>query len=351
MAEQVRVYAGTETGLSVWREAAGRRWEQVGSGIMGEPCRAITGSHERPEIVVAGVEHDGIYRTEDGGQHWTKVLDHDVWSIKMDPTDERVIYAGTAPVHLFRSEDQGKHWEELPGLQELPPEIKVRQFYPGIGEESHILYIFVDPENPDHLYLSLEHGGVIRSLDRGKTFEDVTEGIDYVDIHMVQKLPGRERYLAATARGFFATDDPARGWVRAEKGFTRDYFYKYIIMPPVKGATNPTIIVSTGDKSPGSWRRPEGALGALFRSDDCAESWYRVGNNRGLPENMHARAWYFTPHPHDPDGVFGGFGSYLYPDVDTGPGAVMVSHDRGASWEQLDIQVKPVWGLWTAPES
>ncbi len=351
MAERVRVYAGTETGLSVWREA-GERWQAVGSGIHGEPCRAISGSHHRPELVFVGVEHDGVYRTDDGGEHWSKILDRDVWSIKLDPTDENVLYAGTAPVGLYRSTDQGAHWEELTGLQELPDEIKARQIYPVPGEDSHILYIFIDPANPKHLYLSLEHGGVIRSLDGGETFEDVTDGIDYVDIHMVQKLPKLEKYFAATARGFYSTTDPARGWARAENGFTRDYFYKYVILPPRPGEQDPTMIISTGDKSPGSWNRPEGARGAIFRSTDSGESWHRVGAGRGIPEEMRERAWYFTAHPHDPDGVFAGFGRYLYPNVDTGPGSVKVSHDRGESWDELKgIDVKPVWGLWTAPEA
>src|SRR5581483_12190816 len=106
---------------------------------------------------------------------------------------------------------------------------------------------------------------------------DVTNGIDYVDIHMVQKLRGRERYFAATARGFYATEDPADGWVRAENGFTRDYFYKYIIVPPKREGDNPTMLISTGDKSPGSWNRPDGARGAVFRSTDAGESWHQVG--------------------------------------------------------------------------
>src|SRR5579871_5165390 len=147
MAEGVRIYAGTEVGLSVWRER-GSGWEQVGSGLMDEPCRAIAGSRAQPERVFAGLEHRGIFRTEDGGQNWSKVLDADVWSITLDSTDERIIYAGTAPVHLYRSEDNGQHWEELTGLQDLPDEVKARQIYPVVGEESHVLNIYVDPEIP-----------------------------------------------------------------------------------------------------------------------------------------------------------------------------------------------------------
>src|SRR5581483_6976676 len=149
MTEHVRLYAGTERGLSVWREN-GKGWEQVGRGIPTEPCRAIAGSLTRPERVYVGVEHDGIYATDDAGQSWEKLLDLDVWSIAVDPTDDRVVYAGTAPVHLFRSEDSGHHWEELTGLQDFPPEVRARQIYPVPGEDSHILSIFVDPEDADH---------------------------------------------------------------------------------------------------------------------------------------------------------------------------------------------------------
>jgi len=86
----------------------------------------------------------------------------------VDPTDERVIYVGTAPVHLFRSEDSGRTWEELTGLQDLPPEIRARQIYPVPGEDSHILNIFVDPEDPKNIVLSLEHGGVYAALIAAK---------------------------------------------------------------------------------------------------------------------------------------------------------------------------------------
>ena len=352
MAERVRLYTGTEQGLSVWREGA-TGWETVGSGIPAEPCRAIAGSRERPGHVFAGVEHDGIYRTDDGGQRWAKVFDGDIWSIERDPTDERVIYAGTAPVHLYRSEDEGQRWEEITGLQHLPEEIKARQVYPVLNEQSHVLGIFIDPENPTSLLLALEHGGIIRSRDRGESWDDVTSGIDYVDIHMVGKLPKRECYYAATARGFFATADPATEWVRAENGFTRDYFYKFIILPPTRGESDPTMLISTTDKSPGSYLgRPGHARGAIFRSRDCGTSWHRIGVERGLPEVMEERAWTFVAHPHDPNAVFTGLGRYPYPqsNFDTGLGAVAVTRDRGDSWERLDIPVKPVWGLWAAPE-
>ncbi len=169
---------------------------------------------------------------------------------------------------------------------------------------------------------------------------------------MVEKLTGRERYFAATARGFYATPDPSQGWTRAENGFTRDYFYKFIIMPPRSDADdNPTMLISTGDHSPGSWNRPEGARGAIFRSVDRGDSWQRVGVGAGLPEEMIERAWMFVPHPHEKDSVFAALGRYPYPNVDAGAGAIVLSRDRGDSWERIEgIRVRSVWGLWAAAD-
>ena len=200
--------------------------------------------------------------------------------------------------------------------------------------------------------LSLEHGGIIRSLDRGKTWEDVTEGIDYVDIHMVEKPRGRDRYFAATARGFYSTTNLAKGWKRAENGFTRDYFYKYIILPPTSGnGDQPTMLVSTGDHSPGSWNRPAGARGAIFRSVDCGESWHRVGVGSGFPAEMPERAWMFARHPHEGDSVFAPLGRYPYPNTDAGNGTIVLTRDRGDSWERLHgVHVRSAWSLWAAAD-
>ena len=79
MAERVRLYVGTERGLSVWCEGS-VGWEQFGSGLAPEPSRAIVGSPTQPAHVFAAVEHDGVYATENGGWRWKKIFDHDVWS-------------------------------------------------------------------------------------------------------------------------------------------------------------------------------------------------------------------------------------------------------------------------------
>jgi photosystem II stability/assembly factor-like uncharacterized protein len=258
------------------------------------------------------------------------------------------VYIGTEPIQLFRSDDRGTHWEELPSLGDFPPEIKARWWFPTEPHIGHVLNIHINPLDPRIIYLALEHGGIVRSLDRGQTWEDVSSGIDYLDIHMLASLPGRsDRFYAATARGFYTSEDPADGWVRAEHGFTRDYFHDFVFLPGEQEGENPTMLIATADKSPGSWNRPEGAKAAVFRSIDRGESWHRVG--AGLPESLNDNVWGMTLDPRDHRGAFIGLGS-AFSESGSRPGAILATSDRGESWEPLGMAVPAVRTLWAASE-
>jgi hypothetical protein len=44
-------------------------------------------------------------------------------------------------------------------------------------------------------------------------WEDVSGGIDYLDIHHISSAPHPEDlYFVATARGFFKSNNPGKGW-------------------------------------------------------------------------------------------------------------------------------------------
>jgi photosystem II stability/assembly factor-like uncharacterized protein len=338
MVEGVRLYAGTHEGMFVFRSTP-NGWAEVSRGLTGTILDSIAGCQHEPSRVFSGVAHDGAYRTDDAGLSWRKVLDGDVRSLLVDPSDDRVIYAGTEPVHLFRSDDGGEHWTEVSTLVEMPEEVRRRWWSPVSGA-GHIRHIFVHPADPRVLYLALEHGGVVRSLDRGQTWEDVSSGIDYIDMHMVASLPGSlGRYYASSARGFFTSEDPADGWVRAESGFSRDYFHDFAFLPGRNAADPPTMLIGTADKSPGSWNRPERARAAVFRSDDCAQSWRRLTG--GLPEIITSMVSTIVPHPTDVNTAFMGLGevSRGHAHGPCGPGTIMVTHDRGDSWEDLGLQL------------
>ena len=223
MAEAYRLYAGTQSGMIIFR-GVGDIWTSMGGSREFEPyfkekvVDSVYGCKHNPEIVFAGVTFDGLYRTRDSGRHWDRVLGGDIRWVTVDPTDDRVIYAGTEPVHLYRSEDGGDSWEEIKSLVEMPEEVKYKWYFPQPPHQGHVRHINIDPENPKCLYLALEHGGIVRSFDRGQSWEDVSEGLEYPDIHMVVRSPSsKTKYFAATSRGFFQADPPEKGWKTGRK--------------------------------------------------------------------------------------------------------------------------------------
>lgn len=347
----VRLYAGSSEGLFIWRSNAGG-WEEVNRGLATPFLWAFAGCRHSPERVYAAVSEDGLYRTDDAGKHWTKVLEHDVRAVAIDPTDDDVVYAGTQPVHLYRSEDRGATWEELSRLTQLPPEVRERWRFPVPPDQGHVLNIFIHPDDPRIIYLCIEHGGVHRSLDRGETWEDVSEGLlGYPDMHMISSLPHRfDRYYVSSARGFFTSDEPGRGWVRAENGFTRNYFHDYVWLPPRGEGDNPVMLIATADESPGYWDRPKHADSVVHRSEDCGESWHPVGE--GLPQPIDEGLWGFVNHPLAEGGAFLGLGRIYFREHarECGPGRIFVTTDRGDSWEQLPVEVPAVRALYAAAD-
>ena len=345
-----RILAGTQEGLQVWRNR-GRGWEELDVALPLGTVDAIDGPAQRPGTVYASVADEGLCRSDDGGQRWRIVFSGNVRAVTVDPTDPDVVYVGTEPIHLFRSEDGGGNWEELSALQDLPSEVRAKWTYPRPPHREHVRHIFVSPDDPRTLYVCLEHGGIVRTFDRGASFEDVSGGIDYLDIHHISTTPaGAGPMFVATAQGFFRSADPGAGWQRAEYGMTRDYFHDFVFLP----GDPPVVLVATADKSPGYWDRPEKAQGALFRSRDLAESWERVGVDRGLPDHMLQMVWALTQHPDNPMRVYAGLGAVSRgrssDASQKGRGDVLVSEDEGESWERLPLELPADRVLLVRPE-
>ncbi len=78
--------------------------------------------------------------------------------------DGGVVWAGTEPSALFRSEDGGWHWQELPALRNIPS--APTWSFPPRPWTSHVRWITPDPHEAERIFVGIELGGVMRSLDR-----------------------------------------------------------------------------------------------------------------------------------------------------------------------------------------
>ncbi len=103
-----------------------------------------------------------IYRTEDGGETWTKMNEQSIGGsppyyygqIRVDPTDDQRIYVLSVPT--YGSDDGGRTWRS--------------DIASGIHVDHHAMWI--NPDNPDHILLGND-GGMHVTYDRCDTWDGI----------------------------------------------------------------------------------------------------------------------------------------------------------------------------------
>jgi photosystem II stability/assembly factor-like uncharacterized protein len=144
----------------------GTTWHQLTKGLPATEqglgrigfCVAPSDPSRLFATVDAGA-HGGIYRSDDGGESWTKLnSDQRFWGrgddfaeVKVDPTNKDIVY--TADVVVWKSVDGGKSWNAYRGA-------------PG-GDDYH--RIWINPDHPEILLIACDQGAII-TVNGGQSF-------------------------------------------------------------------------------------------------------------------------------------------------------------------------------------
>jgi photosystem II stability/assembly factor-like uncharacterized protein len=119
-------------GGGVWKTVnAGATWQPVSEGLASAPVGAIAVAPSNANVVYAGMGHpeprydiaagDGMYRSDDGGAHWRHAgleATRHIGAILVSPSDADTLLVGAlghifganAERGVFRSTDGGRHW-------------------------------------------------------------------------------------------------------------------------------------------------------------------------------------------------------------------------------------------------
>lgn len=334
MAEMSHVYAGAVRSMDggrggIFRQAAGdQQWAALTSGLPdGIAVHAITVHPADPDVVFIGTTKGG-YRSINRGDRWERLAlpdpEADVWSITIDPTDRRTIYAGVGPIRVYRSDDGGDHWKKLPdpGLPD-----RVIMTFP-----CRVMRLDIDPNRPDDVFATIEANGTMHSRDRGESWEDCTEGllrfaeqekyksriVSQTDIEGM--LDGHALACSAAApgsvflanrMGLFRSDDRGAHWHDIEIGrFSPLTYGRDLRVSP----HDPRVLYAALSPAFNS------SDGAIYRSDDVGKSWKRFDHGVKAEATMMAVA----PHPRDPQQVYGV----------SKAGQVFGTQDGGRSWSE-----------------
>jgi photosystem II stability/assembly factor-like uncharacterized protein len=174
----------------------GKTWRKVLAGANGSTgCAMLAMSPQAPQILFAsmwdfrrqawtfrsGGPGSGLFKSVDGGEHWTEIVPTKANSlpdkpygrivVAVAPSNPQVVYAmvESAKSALFRSSDSGRTWTRLDDSQFMI----WRPFYFG--------NIIVDPKDENKVFKV--NGPLVLSTNGGKSFSFVGSGHgDYHDV-------------------------------------------------------------------------------------------------------------------------------------------------------------------------
>ena len=166
MADKTLIYVGAEASGLYRKEAGDDRWENLTRGMApSAQVRAIAIHPDDPTTIFAGTQR-GVYRSIDRGDNWERMNMTEgrvVWSIKFHPNDSKIMFLGTEGSEVFKSEDGGEHWTYMSTISN-PDSVQM-------AFATRILGIGIEASNPNNMYAALEVGGAAASTDGGKSWK------------------------------------------------------------------------------------------------------------------------------------------------------------------------------------
>ena len=268
------------------RFLGGLSWRMIGPHRAGRTV-GVTGVPSQPNVFYIGVNNGGVWKTNDFGHTWKPIFDAEntgsVGDVVVAPSNPNVVYVGSGEGiqrpdlsvgnGLYKSSDAGKTWTNM-----------------GLKDAQQIGGITVDPSNENRIFVAAlghpygpnKERGVYRSLDGGKTLEQVlfinentgaiqvtidqnNPNVVYADIWAARQGPWENGAWNGKESGLFKSEDGGTTWRRLTKGLpttTEDGLGRigFTIAP-----SNSKRMYATVDAEKN---------GGIYRSDDAGESWY-----------------------------------------------------------------------------
>ncbi|MEA2564687.1 MAG: hypothetical protein QOH06_6191 [Acidobacteriota bacterium] len=252
-------------GGGVWKTTdAGTTWKNVSDGFFeAGSVGAIAVAESSPDVVYVGTGTAclrtnlspgvGMYRSSDAGRTWVHAGLRDagqIGRVRIHPANPDLVYAAVvgnvfapSPTRgVFRSQDGGKAWQKVL----------------FVNDETGASDLTLDPADPRVLYAGTwtvdrkpwtldsgsKEGGIYKSTDGGDTWTRLGGGlpsgiVGRTGVAVSRGRPGRVWALveaAADEGGLFRSDDAGRSWQRinGDAALTaRAFYFGHIIADPI----------------------------------------------------------------------------------------------------------------------
>lgn len=346
-----------------------KQWSVNGPHFLGQIVHhlVLDPRDQRTLIAATKTGHLGptIHRSTNFGRKWEEAkkppafataqtgevgrsVDHTFWLTPCHVNEPRAWYAGTSPQGLFRSNDGGMTWEPYSIIND---DAQFRSWMgsaqDGTPDGPKLHSIIVDPRDPKHIYIGMSGGGFHESLDGGRTFKtlingmQVVEGFDinnpmFHDPHCVRMCPSNpDRLYQQNHCGIYRIDRPSDTWVRIGEKMPKrvgDVGFPMVVHP--RDDNSAWVFPMDGTMV---WPRtsPEGKP-AVYHTNNGGKTWKR--SDEGLPQQQ---AWWtvkrqaMTADTLDTVGVYFG----------TTSGELWMSRDEGNKWTCIAKHLPEIYAV------
>ncbi len=267
---------------------SGLKLRSIGPAFTGGRIVAIAvDPHNRAHYYV-GAASGGVWETYNDGTSWTPVFQHEpvysIGSIAIDPKNPFVVWVGTGEANsqrsvgwgdgIYKSEDGGKHWTNM-----------------GLKTSEHIGKILIDPRNTNVVFAAAQgplwgpggDRGLYKTTDGGKTWKDVLKISENTGVNDVEMDPSNPNIMYASAyerrrhtwgfidggpeSGIYKSTDGGDTWTKLTHGLPAVDMGKIgMAISPVE----PDVVYATIEAADGE--------GGIFRSTDYGQTWERRNN-------------------------------------------------------------------------
>jgi hypothetical protein len=347
-ADPSRIYASQSSGWFgqiIQRSSdGGKTWDTPGGGPTKTPQGMPAGESNKFVYDVSAETGKPLttHQWYDGTQHpWEFKR---VWHLEPSLTDPDVVFAGVEDAGLFRSGDGARTWQELSGLRGhgTGP-----SWQPGAGGMC-LHTILLDPTTANRIFIAISAAGVFRSDDAGRSWKPANRGLHspYIPdpsaevghcVHRIALHPSRPQVLFMQKHwDVMRSDDGGESWREISGDLPSDFGFVVDVH-----AHEPDTVYVLPIKSDSEHYPPEGKL-RVYRSRSGGDEWEALTN--GLPQRdcyVNVLRDAMSVDSLDPCGVyFGTTGGQVYASPDGGDHWTPIVRDLPAVLS-VEVQALP----------
>ncbi|WP_322045407.1 glycosyl hydrolase [Paraburkholderia sp. J67] len=279
----------------------------------------------------------GLWVSEDLGVTWTPrgegIKSAHIYTLAAQQREQGIVlYAGTEPSALYRSDDLGRQWTEIAEMMGVPGQDKWT--FPPPPHVAHVKNIAFHPDEPQTLYVCIEQGALLKTVDDGRTWTEPrsyesAQDKFYHDNHrvLIRRSDPAQLFMCG-GEGLHYSADAGETWTHL---MTRADAIGYPDAMFIDPRDENVLYLGGPGNAPREWATRRSADAKVLRSTDSGVTWQPIRN--GLPDEI--------------VGNIEGMGLYHWGDrimllAGTATGEVYASEDDGANWYAVATGLPPI---------